>query len=64
MNEVTISKEVFRDKYLQAMKMAENFLNRTENEEDNLENVINIAIYGALIGAGLMKVLYEEGEEE
>ena len=64
MNEVTISKEVFRDKYVQAMKMAENFLNRTENEEDNLENVINIAIYGALIGAGLMKVLYEEGEEE
>ena len=64
MNEVTISKEVFRDKYIQAMKMAENFLNRTENEEDNLENVINIAIYGALIGAGLMKVLYEEGEEE
>ena len=64
MSEVTISKEVFRDKYIQAMKMAENFLNRTENEEDNLENVINIAIYGALIGAGLMKVLYEEGEEE
>lgn len=64
MNEVTISKEVFRDKYVQAMKMAENFLNRTENEEDNLDNVINIAIYGALIGAGLMKVLYEEGEEE
>ena len=64
MNEVTISKEVFRDKYIQAMKMAENFLNRTENEEDNLDNVINIAIYGALIGAGLMKVLYEEGEEE
>ena len=64
MNEVTISKEVFRDKYVQAMKMAENFLNRTENEENNLDNVINIAIYGALIGAGLMKVLYEEGEEE
>ena len=64
MNEITISKDVFRDKYVQAMKMAENFLNRTENEENNLDNVINIAIYGALIGAGLMKVLYEEGEEE
>ena len=64
MNEVTLTKEELKTKYIKAMAIVRDLLTQSQEGDDEIDTILQVGIIGSLIGAKLITLLFEKGEEE